>query len=96
MTRFQDHLSDPGYSHAIRMKLGENLRVQYDLMEPLPQSLVELLSQDQCQVDGQCGVVKGDHLIQAASVCRDFPLRPQALMALRMGPFILPGGLRGS
>jgi hypothetical protein len=45
MTRFQDHLSDPGYSHAIRMKLGENLRVHYDLMEPLPQSLVELLSQ---------------------------------------------------
>jgi hypothetical protein len=42
------------------------------------------------------GDVKGDHLIQAASVCREIPLRPQALMALRMGPFILPGGLRGS
>jgi hypothetical protein len=45
MTRFQDHLSDPAYSSAIRTKLGDALREQYDLMEPAPPSLVELLAQ---------------------------------------------------
>jgi hypothetical protein len=30
---------------AIRTKLGQALREQYNLAEPLPQSLVELLSQ---------------------------------------------------
>jgi hypothetical protein len=45
MTRFQDHLSDPAYSSAIRTKLGDALRDQYDLMEPVPPSLVELLAQ---------------------------------------------------
>jgi hypothetical protein len=45
MTRFQDHLSDPAYSRAIRTKLGDALREQYDLMEPVPPSLVELLTQ---------------------------------------------------
>jgi hypothetical protein len=45
MTRFQDHLSDPAYSRAIRTRLGDALREQYDLMEPVPPSLVELLTQ---------------------------------------------------
>jgi hypothetical protein len=45
MTRFQDHLSDPAYSRAIRTKLGDALREQYDLMKPVPPSLVELLTQ---------------------------------------------------
>jgi hypothetical protein len=44
MTRFQDHLRDPAYLRPIRTKLGEALREQYDLMEPAPPSLVELLS----------------------------------------------------
>jgi hypothetical protein len=45
MTRFQGHLSDPAYSRAIQTKLGDALREQYDLMEPVPPSLVELLAQ---------------------------------------------------
>jgi hypothetical protein len=44
MTRFQDHLGDPAYSRAIRTKLGDALREQYDLLEPVPPSLVELLA----------------------------------------------------
>jgi hypothetical protein len=45
MTQFQGHLRDPAYSRAIRTKLGDALREQYDLMEPVPPSLVELLAQ---------------------------------------------------
>jgi hypothetical protein len=44
MTRFQDHLRDPAYFRPVRTKLGEALREQYDLMEPVPPGLVELLS----------------------------------------------------
>jgi hypothetical protein len=40
-----DNFSDSFYYRAIRTKLGEGLRQQYDLMEPLPQGLVELLGQ---------------------------------------------------
>jgi hypothetical protein len=45
MLRFQDHLVDPGYLRPIRAKIGEGLREKYDLMEPVPQSLVALLRQ---------------------------------------------------
>ena len=45
MTRFQELLRDPAYFRPIQTKLGEKLREQYDLMEPLPPGLVELLSQ---------------------------------------------------
>jgi hypothetical protein len=45
MARFQDHVGDPGYFRPIRLKLGEGLREQYDLMEPLAPGLVELLGQ---------------------------------------------------
>ena len=44
MTRFQDHLRDPAYFRPVRTKLGDALREQYDLMEPVPPSLIELLS----------------------------------------------------
>jgi hypothetical protein len=44
MTRFQDHLRDPTYLQPIRTKLGEALREQYNLMDPTPPSLPELLS----------------------------------------------------
>jgi hypothetical protein len=36
---------DSRYDGAIRTMLGEALRRRYDLMEPLPQGLVELLGQ---------------------------------------------------
>jgi hypothetical protein len=42
MPRFQDFLRDPCLE-AIRVKIGEGVRDQYNLMEPVPQSLVALL-----------------------------------------------------
>jgi hypothetical protein len=45
MTRHQDHLSDPAYSLAVRTKLGDALREQYNLVETPPPGLVELLVQ---------------------------------------------------
>jgi hypothetical protein len=45
MAQFRDYLRDPGYFRAVRTKIGEGLREQCDLMEPLPQGLVELLGQ---------------------------------------------------
>jgi hypothetical protein len=43
MQRRRDDFSP--YFPPIRTKLGEALREQYDLMEPLPQGLAELLGQ---------------------------------------------------
>jgi hypothetical protein len=43
MRQRPDDFSDNRHDGAIRTKLGEALRQQYDLMEPLPQALVELL-----------------------------------------------------
>lgn len=43
MPRFQDLLRDPSYLEPIRAKIGKGVREQYDVMEPVPQSLVALL-----------------------------------------------------
>jgi hypothetical protein len=39
MARFRD----PAYLESIRVKIGEGVREQYDLMQPVPQSLLALL-----------------------------------------------------
>jgi hypothetical protein len=36
MAQFRDYLRDPGYFRAVRTKIGDELREQHDLTEPLP------------------------------------------------------------
>lgn len=43
MQQRNNDFGDPRYYGAVRTKLGESLRQQYDLKEPLPLGLVELL-----------------------------------------------------
>ena len=51
MLRFRDHLRDPGYFRDIRKPVGDELREQHDLTEPLPQSLLALLKQLETRVE---------------------------------------------
>jgi hypothetical protein len=51
MAQFRDYLRDPGYFRAVRTKIGNELREQHDLTEPLPQSLLALLKQLERRVE---------------------------------------------
>jgi hypothetical protein len=51
MLRFRDHLRDPGYFRDIRKPVGDELREQHDLTDPLPQSLLALLKQLDIRVE---------------------------------------------
>ena len=51
MTQFRDHLRDPGYFRAVRTKIGDELRKQHGLTEPLPHSLLALLEQLERRVE---------------------------------------------
>jgi hypothetical protein len=53
MAQFKDYSRDPGYSRAIRMKIGDGLREQHDLTEPLPHSLLALLKRLETRVATQ-------------------------------------------
>jgi hypothetical protein len=41
----RENFEERPYFMAIRAKLGEGLREQYDLTEPMPEGLVKLLAQ---------------------------------------------------
>jgi hypothetical protein len=48
-----DDFKDSFYYRAIRTKIGAALRAQYDLTEPLPDRLAELLGELEQREDGK-------------------------------------------
>jgi hypothetical protein len=62
-----DDFKERPYFVAVRAKLGEALREQHDLMEPLPQGLVELLARLETSV--RIGEVTRERLFAEIDEC---------------------------